>query len=131
MLDDRLMTMETIVSSNSVMAEQAEKQIKSVLDFFPIEDLKFSDTINGEDYISKIARTTYKKIQQEALEDGEGTGNAQEEFEKLMNNKLQDLQRQIIKIRVQNDMIPDIKREVSNCIINLDDKAPMNEIERL
>ena len=77
MLDDRLMTMETIVSSNSVMAEQAEKQIKSVLDFFPIEDLKFSDTINGEDYISKIARTTYKKIQQEALENGEETGNAQ------------------------------------------------------
>lgn len=28
-------------------------------------------------------------------------------------------------------MIPDIKREVSNCIINLDDKAPMMEIERI
>ena len=105
--------------------------MKSVLDFFPIEELKFSDTINGEDYISKIARTTYKKIQQEALEDGETSGNAVEELEKVLNAKMQDMQRQIIKIRVQNDMIPDIKREVSNCIINLDDKAPMMEIERI
>lgn len=76
MLDDRLVTMETIVSSNSVSTDQCEKQIQSVLDFFPIDDLKFSDTINGEDYISKIARTTFKKIQQEAIEDGETTGNA-------------------------------------------------------
>ena len=59
-----------------------------MLDFFPIEDLKFSDTINVEDYISKIARTTFMKIQQEALEEGEGSGNQVEELEKVLNAKI-------------------------------------------
>lgn len=49
--------MEQIVSSNGVTVETCDNKIKSLLEFFPVEELKFSDINNGEDYITKLAKT--------------------------------------------------------------------------
>lgn len=45
--------------------------------------------------------------------------------------RLQDLQKQVIKIRVNSDIVPDLKRDNSNLYMIMDEKASKMQIDGL
>ena len=78
--------METIVSANGVSVEGCENKIKQVLEFFPIEELKFTETKNGEEYITKLAKAACVGIFNETRENV--NDHAQEKIDEMESTLL-------------------------------------------
>ena len=68
LLAEELNKLETIVTASNVNVEQCEKKIATLMEFLPVEELKYQDINNGEEYITKIAKTACKGIFDETRE---------------------------------------------------------------
>ena len=102
------------------------------MEFFPIEELKFTETKNGEEYITKLAKAACVGIFNETRENV--NDHAQEKIDEMESTlllRVQDLQKQLIKIRVNSDLIPDLKSDSAHCMLQLEDKATKNMLDSL
>ena len=125
--------MEVVVESANHCITELEKKVKTVLDFFPIEELKHSDDIHkGEDYIARVSKTACLGIFNDTRANVSDDAAAKiEQLEKVTTAKLQDQARQLLKLRAVCDALPDVKREVSLCTMQLTDKASKDDLAAL
>ncbi len=62
LVNERINSFETILSANNVNVEQCEKKVASILEFMPVEDIKYQELNTSEEYITKIAKIACKGI---------------------------------------------------------------------
>ena len=125
--------MEVVVESANHCITELEKKVKTVLDFFPIEELKHSDDIHkGEDYIARVSKTACLGIFNDTRANVSDDAAAKiEQLEKVTTARLQDLGKQLVKVTAKCDGLPDIKREVAHHSMLLTDKASKDDLAAL
>ena len=111
------------MSGQSLNVAQLERQLKDLLDFFPIEKMKL-DVDNGEEYVARIAKTACRGIFDDTRDN---VGNDADEkvlqIEKKLTDKIYDHTKKIQKLAILCDKIGDLQRDISSCVISIGEKS--------
>ena len=92
MINDRIGSFETIIGACNVNVEQCERKLASLIEFFPVDELKYQDVKTGEEFIIKIAKEACKGIIDQTRENvDDHTQEVLNDMESSLMTRIQDL----------------------------------------
>ena len=92
--------MEVVAESSNHCLTELEKKVKSLLEFWPLEELKHNEIYKGDDYIARVSKTACLGIFNDTRANVSDDAAAKvEQLEKVTTAKLQEQGRQLQKVR--------------------------------